>query len=215
MRRRGRSACSVPGCHRPMNAKGFCKTHGRRLADWGDVRPDVPVLDHSSLSEMQRWVSKVAISHDPAGCWLWQGSINPCGYGQFRTNQFRSHQSRGDTVIRAHRYAYLRFIGPIPEGLHLDHLCRVRSCVNPAHLEAVTNKENGLRGVGAGALNARKTHCPKGHPYSGDNVILEPRPWGFSRRCRACRAVNDGGRRRDGRRRAAIDAARSGGEGAA
>ena len=78
----------------------------------------------------------------------------------------------------AHRVAYELQVGPIPVGLQLDHLCRVRSCVNPAHLEPVTSAENTRRG-----LRAMKTHCPQGHPYAGENLLI--RPTG-QRRCRTC-----------------------------
>lgn len=74
--------------------------------------------------------------------------------------------------------------GPIPEGLVIDHLCRNRGCVNPDHLEAVTQRENILRGEGLAAANARKTHCPKGHPYSGENLYVVPSSG--RRQCRIC-----------------------------
>lgn len=112
------------------------------------------------------------------GCWEWTASLNSTGYGTF--NPGWPHNS-----VMAHRWSYEHFIGPIPEGMDLDHLCRNRACVRPEHLEPVTTSENLRRGVGVGSSNARKTHCPKGHPYSGENLYVPPsRP---NRMCRTCR----------------------------
>lgn len=97
----------------------------------------------------------------PEECWPWLASGNGKGYGQFYLH--------GKSVL-AHRFAYELVVGPIPVGLHLDHLCRMRRCVNPAHLEPVTNRENILRGVGATARNATKMHCPQGHEYTPENT---------------------------------------------
>lgn len=108
------------------------------------------------------------------GCWLWIASDNGKGYGQF---------TLGGKARPAHRLSYERWNGPIPNVLHLDHLCRQTLCVNPEHLEAVTSKENSLRGFSPAANNARKTHCPQGHPLSGDNLYSYK---GY-RQCRACR----------------------------
>lgn len=88
---------------------------------------------------------------DESGCWLWQSVIGKDGYGKFATS--------GTTKPLAHRIAYELFVGPIPEGLQIDHLCRVRRCVNPEHLEPVTQLENVRRGIWAQA-----THCKYGHP---------------------------------------------------
>lgn len=87
------------------------------------------------------------------------------------------------SVVGAHRVVYEELVGPIPDGLMLDHLCRVRHCVNPEHLEPVTNRENVLRGEGHSAKAARATHCLKGHPYAGENLRILSNGW---RRCRAC-----------------------------
>jgi len=108
-----------------------------------------------------------------ADCWEWTGTTRQNGYGCL---------TREGRNVRAHRVAYELERGPIPDGLVLDHLCRNRACCNPAHLEAVTQQVNILRGVGAGARNAQKTHCDRGHELSGDNLILS-RSW---RECRAC-----------------------------
>lgn len=108
-----------------------------------------------------------------SGCWLWAGAWDNKGYGIF--------SSQGKS-LRAHRVSYEQHKGPIPEGLQIDHLCRVHCCVNPDHLEAVTPKENTLRGFGHTAVNAKKTHCPKGHPYAGENLAL----YGHARCCKIC-----------------------------
>src|SRR6266568_5486930 len=91
-------------------------------------------------------------------CWLWTAHVGEDGYGTFSLDGH--HQ-------RAHRIAWVLLRGPIPEGLQIDHLCRVRACVNPDHLEPVTQRENILRGEGISALCARRTHCPQGHEYTG------------------------------------------------
>ena len=111
----------------------------------------------------------------PNGCWLWTSYIGSNGYGKFTT----THWSRG-----AHRVAYELAIGTIPQELQLDHLCRVRHCVNPKHLEVVTAKENTLRGNGLAAQNAKKTHCPQNHPYDSQNTGY--RKNGRSRACKEC-----------------------------
>jgi IS5 family transposase len=138
---------------------------GLLMAKGGPV--PVPVLD--------RFVDKILLDDE---CWEWTGG-KTLGYGTFWV-------AKG-TRVKAHRFAYEWLVGPVPEGLSLDHLCRNRGCVNPAHLEPVTHRENVLRGEGRSAVNARKTHCKNGHPYSGDNVLIVSRGDGSTfRKCRQC-----------------------------
>ena len=123
------------------------------------------------------------IEYDPnGGCWLWSGAPNSCGYGQLQVS---------GRPWRAHRYIYEKLVGPIPSGLQLDHLCRVRLCVNPAHLEPVNNRENVLRGVGRTAENARKTHCARGHEYTPENTRYQFHAGRPQRRCIICRRENN------------------------
>lgn len=107
------------------------------------------------------------------GCWIWKG-VKPGAYGRLW---------EGKTRVLVHRFSYEIHKGPVPEGLEIDHLCRERRCVNPDHLEAVTQRVNILRGMGTPAQNARLTMCRKGHPLSGENLYLYPNG---RRRCRTC-----------------------------
>jgi hypothetical protein len=123
---------------------------------------------------IERFAEK--IEPQPNGCWLWTGTANRDGYGRFYV--------REAITELAHRWAYEQFVGPIPEGMPLDHLCRNRSCVNPDHLEPVTQRENQTRSpLTIAAQNLAKTHCPLGHPYNEENTYL----YRGGRRCRACR----------------------------
>jgi hypothetical protein len=99
----------------------------------------------------------------PDGCWLWTGSKDQNGYGMVRVPDIG--------VRRVHRIAYEHLVGPIPDGLQTDHLCRVRACANPAHLEPVTPRVNTHRGETLAARHAALTHCPRGHAYTPDNLI--------------------------------------------
>ena len=123
----------------------------------------------------ERVLSRLII--DPAGCLLWTGALSGVGgYGQFSVD-------RRQRLV--HRLMYEWFAGPIPAGMQIDHLCRVRRCANVAHLEVVTPRENTRRGMGTSGVNARKTHCGHGHAFDEQNTGILP---GGQRQCRACNA---------------------------
>lgn len=171
--------CTKEGCDRPFLARGFCSMHYQqaRSAGMGKKPAQKPIA---------RFRAKTVTVN---GCWIWQGAKTYNGYGQFRF----------DGQIRyAHRWSYEHHVGAIPEGKVLDHLCRTPSCVNPKHLEPVTQRINVLRGESPAAKQARQTHCRKaGHPLSGSNLSIS----GGKRRCRECYRAWD--RERTARRNAA------------
>ena len=124
----------------------------------------------------QRFEDKVFYPDGPLGCWEWMGARNADGYGQlvFCGRWFK-----------AHRFFYEVLVGAVPQGLEIDHLCRNRACVNPDHMETVTHQENIRRGdqINKG-WERYKTHCPKGHAYTEDNLVKQ----GLSnkRKCKTC-----------------------------
>lgn len=117
-----------------------------------------------------RFASKVKVDMETE-CWNWMGALNTYGYGRFQLSRTTLLQGQ-QREISAHRYAYSKIVGLIPEGLQLDHLCRNRSCCNPNHLEPVTPRENLLRGATIPAIHAAKTHCPRGHEYIAENTSI-------------------------------------------
>jgi hypothetical protein len=132
------------------------------------------VMGETMRTRLERFEEKY-IAEPMSGCWLWIGCMDAKGYGRFKSNNKRADG--------AYRWAYEHFVGPVPDGLQLDHLCRVRCCVNPAHLEVVTQAENIRRGE-VGKNMKTKTHCPYGHPYDEVNTRIVG---GGRRECRTCR----------------------------
>jgi hypothetical protein len=166
--------CQNPDCQKEfsitpsMKARGkgkFCSTgcrYYKTVAErfWKKVNKDGPI--HPELG---------------TPCWLWMACCDKNGYGQFGI--------RGKTYL-AHRVSYEILQRSIPEGLTLDHLCRVRHCVNPNHLEPVIKLVNTMRGVSFGALNKQKTACKRGHPYNSTNTRISSKGY---RDCRKCNAI--------------------------
>ena len=147
-----------------------------------------------NLTASQRFFAKIDFAgpipqHCPAlgGCWIWKERLNPYGYGQFHDGK----------TYYAHRYMYQLLGGVVPDDLTIDHLCRIRHCVNPDHFDVVSRKINVLRGIGVAAVNARKTHCIHGHPLSGLNLRLQVRRRkGKPRTIRVCVRCDSAPRRR-------------------
>jgi hypothetical protein len=129
------------------------------------------------------WVEKNIEIIPETGCWIWLKSVNDAGYAK---------KNLGGKYIRVGRWLYEHLNGTIGT-LVVDHLCRVRCCVNPAHLEPVTNKENILRGIGWSAINHKKTHCPNGHPYDERYTYTSS---DGERRCRECNRISQAKYRR-------------------
>jgi hypothetical protein len=122
-------------------------------------------------------IRRIGLVEAENGCWLFQGATNSSGYGIVRTGR------PDKQTTRVHRAMYEAIRGLIPEGLVLDHLCRVPMCCNPDHLEPVTDRTNILRGESPSAFHARRTHCPQGHPYDEANTYVTP---AGARNCREC-----------------------------
>lgn len=141
----------------------------------------IPIGRRRSADE-RFWEKVEKIPFD--SCWRWTSELDHKGYGKFWD---------GSRKVMAHRWAYERVIGPIPEDLTIDHLCRVRDCVNPSHLEPVTGRENTGRGIGPSARAIRENICIQGHDYTPENTLWKTKRGGTTlfRECRACR-----GRRR-------------------
>jgi len=125
----------------------------------------------TSQSILSRFWDKVEKTNS---CWNWRAGKNSDGYGTFWIGK----------TVSAHRFAYQLLIGSIPKDKEIDHLCRNRSCVNPVHMEIVTNKINVLRGISSPAENARKTYCKNGHPFNEENTINYK---DGRRQCRPCK----------------------------
>jgi hypothetical protein len=129
-----------------------------------------------------RIAEKIAVD-EATGCWLWTAGKDRDGYARV------GWQGRS---VSAHRLTYCLLVGEIPTGLEIDHLCRVRHCVQPDHLEPVTHRENTLRGNTIPAAHAARTHCVHGHEFTGANLRISP---DGRRECRACGRIKDAGRR--------------------
>jgi hypothetical protein len=172
------SLCMMDGCEGALEARGLCQKHYLRQWKYGDPNTVLaPTITHGlSIAERLEFHSKL---NPDTGCIEWQGSLGGNGYARLEIAPDRRRQ-------QAHRLAYEINVGPIPDGMVIDHLCRNRKCINHKHLEVVTIKQNVLRGIGISAKNANKTHCLKGHPLSGDNLSITRGHGREVRRCKTC-----------------------------
>ena len=149
-------------------------------------------LDRVRPTESERFWKKVRKTKT---CWLWTAVKSEGGYGQFHVKGSGKTRKRS----QAHRFAYEEVNGRIPDGLSLDHRCRVRACVNPGHLRPMPIRDNTLLGDGPSARNNRKRFCSHGHPLSGENLILRKEG---GRKCKACaKRLNNGWRHKPGIRK--------------
>lgn len=169
--------CSIGDCDRTHDARGMCATHYRRWQRNGDP---LFLTEYQTLRTADietRFLAKVDVL--PSECWQWRAGSNG-RYGQFKED---------GVGVLAHRWAYEHWVGPIPDGLHIDHYrypqdgCIGTLCVNPEHLRPATPRENILRGDSPVAWNAAQIYCPQAHPYAGDNLRIKR---SGARACRAC-----------------------------
>lgn len=182
-RTRQEGPCNAQDCEEPKKIKGFCNKHYQRFLKNGDADRTSQIRNDN----VKRFWSYVDTSGGHDACWPWHTAAKN-GYGSIYVN------GRTKSNVLAHRFAYELLVGPIPDGLVIDHTCHKpdecnlgnecphRRCCNPRHLEPVSTAENNHRGNTWSGRNLRKTQCPQGHPYDEENT----RRLGSYRVCREC-----------------------------
>lgn len=179
--------CVIEDCDRQHYAKGWCEKH---YSAWRRNGNPTTVVRYRSGDPDGFW----ARVNKTDTCWLWTGGTNgERGYGQ--------HTAANGRHVYAHRRSFELANGPIADGLVIDHVCRTRLCVNPAHLEAVTMRENSIRGAHPSYVAHREDRCQKGHPFTEANTKWQGPADRPTRCCRTC--VRERARERFARRAAA------------
>lgn len=141
-------------------------------------------MEIDNPSRVLRFWTKVIVGTKDE-CWIWTGSKDKKGYGSFRVAK--------DKCNKAHIFSWVLHFGLVPKGLHVDHKCENESCVNPFHLQLLTNEKNNEKSSSPSAENKRKTHCHRGHPFEGDNLYVEPNG---RRVCLTCKGARETERRK-------------------
>lgn len=178
----GKPICSIEGCRNQSRARGWCQTHYMRWFHNGDPKSAIRKKRGPAIERFEFMVNKdgPVLDERLGACWIWKGRPDKRGYGRFAD----------ETGWRdmAHRWSYKHFVGPIPRDLFIDHLCYNPPCVNPKHLEPVTQLENTMvRGrSNAAYLNANKTHCKQGHAFVPDNTYYTNVHGQVTRTCKTC-----------------------------
>ena len=166
--------CSLADCNNTHAVRGYCRTHYERWKRHGD-----PYMRTRSTVDTEFNFWEKVDKRTPESCWPWLAYVTPGGYAKFTVC---------NKSVFVYRYSYELHVGPIPDGMQIDHVkargCVRRDCVNPAHLEPVTPQVNTLRSGSLSAFNAQKTHCLRGHEFTEANIYVSPTG---GRRCRTCR----------------------------
>lgn len=171
------ASCAIEGCSNSVfvKSKGWCQKHYTRWRRTGD--PLAAAFERSDAPPEERWKQRYRV--DERGCWIWTGSLDRHGYGQFDVTVNGRHKN-----WRAHRWVYTQVVGPLDPDEDIDHVCRVKACVNPSHLLPGSTLANVTAG-NAGENNRAKTHCSNGHRFTEENTRLYG-PNGDWRECREC-----------------------------
>lgn len=180
------SECASDYCDREAVKRGYCTScygRGWRSGQW----PPPPPKTTTHLPLKERLLARSV--RDENGCLRWTGALDGKGYGRI----YLGGGKAGARITGTHQAAYREWVGPIPDGMEIDHLCKVTDCLEPTHLEAVTHRENILRSDNFAGRFARQTHCKYGHEFTPENTYVPLKRGG--RHCRECHRIYEAERR--------------------